>query len=58
VWKKLIFGTDYPITNIADSVNGLRKVTEYAQQMPFPSFTLEDMEALLNNNILAELNLA
>lgn len=58
VWKKLIFGTDYPICNIADSINGLRKMTEYAQKMPFPSFTPEDMEALLNNDILADLNLA
>ncbi|KRE36451.1 hypothetical protein ASG85_09800 [Paenibacillus sp. Soil724D2] len=57
VWKKLIFGTDYPICTVDDSIKGLWKLTEYAQKMPFPSFTPEDMKALLNNDILADLNL-
>lgn len=57
VWKKLIFGTDYPICTHADTVNGLRKMTEYAEKMPFPSFSKDDMEELLHRNILPELNL-
>ncbi|WP_127588702.1 amidohydrolase family protein [Paenibacillus koleovorans] len=58
VWRKLIFGTDFPICTFEDSIAGLRKAAEYASQMPFPSFTPADMEALLHNDILKELNLA
>jgi predicted TIM-barrel fold metal-dependent hydrolase len=58
VWKKLIFGTDYPITTVEESVAGLRRVAEYAEKIPFPGFTAADIEVLLQNDILAELNLA
>lgn len=58
VWHKLIFGTDYPVTTVEESVAGLRKMAGYAERMPFPGFTGEDIEALLENDVLAALNLA
>ncbi len=58
VWNKLIFGTDYPVTTFGEAVTGLRKMADYAAKMPFPGFTGEDIEALLSNDVLAELNLA
>ncbi len=58
VWNKLIFGTDYPVTTFDEAVAGLYKMVDYASRMPFPGFTDKDIEALLANNVLAELNLA
>jgi predicted TIM-barrel fold metal-dependent hydrolase len=57
VWQKLIFGTDYPVSEPAESIAGLRKMAEYAEAMPFPGFTQEDIEALLANDVREELNL-
>jgi predicted TIM-barrel fold metal-dependent hydrolase len=58
VWHKIIFGTDYPVTTVEESVAGLRKMASYAERMPFPGFTAADIEALLENDVLAALNLA
>jgi predicted TIM-barrel fold metal-dependent hydrolase len=57
VWDKLLFGTDYPVTTFDEAVAGLRKMAGYAEKMPFPGFGAEHIEALLNNDVLAELNL-
>ncbi len=57
VWDKLLFGTDYPVTTFDEAVAGLRKMAGYAEKMPFPGFRHEHIEALLNNDVLAELNL-
>lgn len=57
VWHKLIFGTDYPVSEPAESIAGLRKMAEYAEAMPFPGFTRQDIEALLANDVRKELNL-
>lgn len=57
VWHKLLFGTDYPVTTIEESLAGLDRLVGYASQMPFPSFTAADMQQLIENDVLAELNL-
>lgn len=57
VWNKLIFGTDYPITTVEESLAGLKRLVGYAEQMPFPSFTQADIDSLVENDVLKELNL-
>jgi uncharacterized protein len=57
VWHKLLFGTDYPVTTIEESLAGLDRLVGYAAKMPFPSFTAEDMRQLVENDVLKELNL-
>lgn len=57
VWHKLIFGTDYPVSTIDESLAGLAKLVEYASKMPFPSFDNADMRALIENDVREELNL-
>ena len=39
------------------SMAGLRRMADYAERMPFPGFSADDIEALLTNDVLAELNL-
>lgn len=58
VLDKLLFGTDYPVTRVEETVEGLMRLVGYADQMPFPSFTKDDIEALLERDKLAELGLA
>lgn len=57
VWHKLIFGTDYPVTTIEETLGGLAKLVGYAEQMPFPGFNADDIDTLVHNDVLAELNL-
>lgn len=57
VWHKLIFGTDYPVTTVEESLAGLRKMAEYAEKVPIPTFTAADIEALIHNDLQKELNL-
>ncbi|MEX2541225.1 MAG: amidohydrolase family protein [Trueperaceae bacterium] len=57
VWHKLVFGTDYPVSETDESITGLRRMAEYAEAMPFPGFDRDDIEALLQNDICADLNL-
>ncbi|MEX2541226.1 MAG: amidohydrolase family protein [Trueperaceae bacterium] len=57
VWNKLVFGTDFPVTTADETVDGLERLLGYARHMPFPSFSREDIEALIGNDILGELGL-
>lgn len=57
VLKKLVFGTDYPVTTVAETVDGLRRLVAYAERMPFPSFTHDDVDALLARDVLLDLGL-
>lgn len=57
VLNKLLFGTDFPVTTIDETVKGLYKIVEYAERMPFPSVTREDVGALIERDVLPELGL-
>jgi uncharacterized protein len=57
VWHKLLFGTDYPVTTIEETLAGLDRLVDYASRMPFPSFTSDDMQRLIDNDVLRDLNL-
>ena len=58
VLHKLLFGTDFPVTTIDETVKGLHRIVEYAERMPFPSVTTEDIDALIERDVLPELGLA
>lgn len=58
VLNKLLFGTDFPVTTIEETVDGLHRIVGYAERMPFPSVTAEDMDALIDRDVLPELGLS
>lgn len=58
VLGRLLFGTDYPVTTVDETVRGLRRIVEYAERMPFPSVTHDDIDALLERDRLTELGLS
>lgn len=58
VLDKLLFGTDYPVTTIDETLAGLDRLVGYAEQMPFPTFNREDIDRLVERDVLPELGLA
>ena len=56
VWHKLLFGTDFPFTNVAASLDGLRSLA----QVKIDRFGLpaEEIEALIERDALSLLGLA
>ena len=58
VTHKLLFGTDYPFTNAADSIAGLRNVNRFTAGSALPLVTAETIEGILNRDSFALLNLA
>ncbi len=56
VWSKLLFGTDFPFTNVADSLAGLRSLaTVQIDRFRLPA---EQIERLIERDSLALLGLA
>lgn len=58
VLSKLLFGTDFPVTTIGETVEGLRRIVDFADRLPFPSVTRGDIDALIERDVLPELGLA
>lgn len=56
VWNKLLFGTDFPITDVAESLAGLRNLA--AIQIDRFRLPAEEIEALIGRDALALLGLA
>ncbi|MEZ4658785.1 MAG: amidohydrolase family protein [Caldilineaceae bacterium] len=56
VWNKLLFGTDFPITNVADSLAGLRDLANI--QIDRFRLPAEQIEALIERDALALLGLS
>ncbi len=55
VWDKLLFGTDFPFTNVAASIDGLRSLSEV--QIDRFRLPAEQIEALIERDALALLGL-
>ncbi len=53
VTHKLLFGTDYPFTTVADSITGLRNINAVAGGSGGPRVTDEVIEGILNRDSLA-----
>lgn len=57
VMHKIIFGTDFPVTQVDETIAGLRGLNDFLAGTRFPRIDPEGIEAIIHRNILAELNL-
>lgn len=58
VWGKLLFGTDYPFTNINDTIGGLHKLNSMLEGTAFPRLNDAEMSAMIHRDSLALLGLS
>ncbi|MEE2659411.1 MAG: amidohydrolase family protein [Candidatus Latescibacterota bacterium] len=52
VLPKILFGTDYPVTGVAETIEHLRKVNEIVEGTPLPKVSLEAMEEIIHRDSL------
>ncbi len=50
VWNKLLFGTDYPITNVDESLAGLRSINDQLEGTALPRLDPDQMEAMIHRD--------
>ena len=58
VLPKLLFGTDYPITNAEENIEALRNVNHIREGTNFPPVPMDEIEALIHRNSLDLLGLS
>lgn len=58
VWNKVLFGTDYPFTNVNASIAGLRALNDQVAGTPLPKLDQEKLESMIFRDSLPLLNLA
>ena len=58
VWKKILFGSDYPFTTVQASIDGLRGLNAMLAGTALPRLNAEEIEALIHRDSLALLGLA
>ena len=57
VWRKLLFGTDFPFTNVQASIGGLRGLNDMLEGTKLPRLNAEEIEALIYRDSLSLLGL-
>jgi len=57
VWRKLLFGSDYPFTTIDASIAGLRRLNQMLDGTALPRLDEEEIEALIHRDSLELLGL-
>lgn len=57
VWRKLLFGTDFPFTNVQASIDGLRGLNDMLEGTKLPRLNTEEIEALIYRDSLNLLGL-
>ncbi|MDF5757030.1 amidohydrolase family protein [Spongiactinospora sp. TRM90649] len=57
VWHKLLFGSDYPFTTVADSVAGLTALASVAPPSGLPGLNPDEIQRLIHRDSLALLGL-
>jgi uncharacterized protein len=58
VWDKVLFGTDYPFTNVNDSITGLRGLNDMLEGTKLPRLDAKMIETMIYRDSKALLNLA
>ncbi len=58
VWNKVLFGTDYPFTNVRDSLAGLRGLNRMLDGTALPRLDEAAIEALIHRDSLSLLGLS
>ncbi len=57
VLDKILFGTDYPVTTVQETIDHLRQVNRIVDGTPLPTVDLEAIEAIISCDALALLGL-
>ncbi len=57
VWNKVMFGTDYPFTNVNDSIAGLRNLNTMLAGTALPRLNEQSLEDMIHRDSLKLLNL-
>jgi predicted TIM-barrel fold metal-dependent hydrolase len=52
VWHKLLFGSDYPFTTVAASLDGMRNLNKMLEGTALPRLDMEAMEQMFERNSL------
>ncbi len=58
VWDKVLFGTDYPFTNVNASIDGIRKLNAMLEGTALPRLNPEAIERMIYRDTLALLGLS
>lgn len=58
VWDKILFGTDYPFTNVDASLAGLRGLNRMLEGTHLPRLDMDQMERMIHRDSLGLLGLA
>ena len=58
VWDKLLFGTDYPFTNVSASIDGLRSLNDMLAGTSLPRLAESELETMIHRDSLTILGLA
>jgi predicted TIM-barrel fold metal-dependent hydrolase len=57
VWHKLLFGTDYPFTDVAASVEGIRNLNNMLEGTALPRLKTDEIEKMIHRDSLKLLGL-
>jgi predicted TIM-barrel fold metal-dependent hydrolase len=57
VWDKVLFGTDYPFTNVNASIEGIRGLNRMVEGTALPKLDAEKIDAMIDRDTLKLLNL-
>jgi predicted TIM-barrel fold metal-dependent hydrolase len=57
VWRKLLFGSDYPFTTVSASLAGMRKLNDMLQGTALPRLDMDQMEAMFQRDTLGLLGI-
>src|SRR5207244_1474477 len=50
VWSKLLFGTDFPVTTVDETVQGLRRLNQMLEGSALPRLNPDEIERLIYRN--------
>jgi hypothetical protein len=57
VWQKLLFGSDYPFTTVAASLDGMRNLNKMLEGTALPRLDMDAMEQMFERKSLALLGI-
>jgi len=57
VWRKVLFGSDYPFTTVDESIRGMRNLNQMLEGTALPRLNMSEMEALFERDSLRLLGL-
>jgi uncharacterized protein len=58
VWNKVLFGTDYPFTNVNASIDGIRKLNDMLEGTNLPRLKSDEIEKMIHRDALTLLGLS